>query len=229
MSEVNQTTIFAMRRTVFGSNLLDFIESVGKPLAQPGAKDGLKVGFFPTSDDSFDNRAVHELSISAMSVRRRVAVLYLDPQDTPAELPEGETLAIEAYIDDAAAMDRLPRQRQLIMRATKATPGSSSELNSKGLAMLIARLGNDYDLTLIVSSHQFKSSLGVAIANTCDQCYLFVRQGTTTVRQLDQTRTRLQLSDARTQGVIYTGRRRLIPEGIYRLLFTPRRATASVG
>ncbi|MBI1291999.1 hypothetical protein GC173_12275 [bacterium] len=215
MSQSNPTTMFAMRRTVFGSNLMDTIESMAQ---SSGTKGGLKIGFFPCGPESFDNRALSELAISAMSVRRKVATVYLDPAIIPAKGLDEDVEALEQFMDETS-MKEIPRRRSLVLRCSPAAPGTSGEATSRGLYSLVSRLAADYDLVLLVASDTLKSSLGVAVANTCDQCYLFVHQGTTGIGDVERVRQRLELSAAKACGVIYTGRSRLIPDWLYNQLF----------
>jgi hypothetical protein len=213
--------MFAMRRTTFGSNLMDQIESHGKAPSSGGGR-GLKIAFFPCGDESFDNRALSELAISALSVRRKVATVYLDPSIVPAQGLADDAEALEPYMDETS-LKPLPAQRHLILRCSPSAPGTSSEVTSRGLYAVLGRLSETYDLVLIVASDTVKSSLGVAISNACDQCYLFVGQGRTSVGAFDRVRQRLDISTAKTFGIIYTGRRHLIPDWLYRQLFSGRR------
>jgi hypothetical protein len=212
------TMMFAMQRTALGSSLLDFIEGVSSG-SETQRRGGLRVAFLPASPGSHDLRAIEELAVGAMSVRRRVAVLHLDAAIAPPKGKGSEAEALEPYLSDAPGAAVLPRERQIVLVASGAPPGTTNEITARAVNGLLARLQEHYDLVLVVAPNPLTSNLGAAVAGICDQCYLFVRQQSTTQAVLAKVRERLAVSGTSVDGIVYTGRRRLIPESIYRLLF----------
>ncbi len=208
----SMTVLSPSAATRFGYSLLDTIETYH---AKSGVvENGLIIGFFPTEQNSIDRRVIRETASSILATDRKVALLVLDNSQVSPNAEGSASATLEELLENPKAA--LPDSPFVIIRPAKDLPAAPG---SRQFVALTKRLSDEYDFVLLAAPAPIKTDLSVVLALSCHQHYLYVRQESTKRIEVQRTVDKFENQGIQPTGIIYTGRKLIIPGPVYRFLF----------
>lgn len=208
-----QTIDYMLKQTPLGMSLLNRIQA-SEPDRERGQRATI-VGFFPASAGAHDHRVLRELTTSALAAETTVAVIDLSPSPDAGAAQAKHTIEMLA----ADHQSPLPEDLDTVIRPSA---GGSGEIGARDVIRVALRLAKHRDLVVLVGPPVLQGNLAGTLAKSCDQTYLMVRQQETTKLDVERSVEKLKLFGAHPTGVLYLGRRRLIPQAVYSLFFGRR-------
>jgi hypothetical protein len=212
------TTTVRLKGSTVGADLINALDRHRRtPKGAPSV-----VTLMPCNHEETISTVALELLESARTLQR--SILLVDVSSTKAR--ESDDLGLPSVTIEELTTGMTP----LIVPpecVTHARPGASFQegsafsLGVEHVRGIVAR-AERYEYVVFVTRSIFLSSLADLIASEADQSYLVVQQDQTTITQLNLSLARFTDHGREPTGVIYTNRRHLIPDFVYRLFFPKR-------
>lgn len=208
-----QTIDYMLKQTPLGMSLLNRIQATESDRQRGGR--AVIVGFFPASREAHDYRVLRQLTTSALAAETTVAVLDLSPAPATNAGEATQTIEMLAAEPNAPVPDDLGT-------VVRPSAGGTGEIGARDVIRVALRLAQHRDLVVVVGPPVLEGNLAGTLAKSCDQTYLMVRQQETTKLDVERSVEKLKLFGAHPAGVLYLGRKRLIPQAVYSLFFGRR-------